>query len=381
MIVGSGIFGAVCARELTDAGHTCLVVEKRPHIGGNCYTRAVPDVGCHEHVYGPHIFHTSSRRVWDYVNRFAEFNRFVNRPRVKYRGQVYSFPINLMTLYQVFGVSTPRDAEATLARVREPIANPANLEEWCLSQMGRELYEIFIRGYTQKQWQRDPRDLPASTIGRLPIRATFDDNYYRDRYQGIPVGGYTALFERLLEGVAVETGVDFLADRDRWLRHHDHVVYTGAIDEFFDWQEGALEYRSLRFERELLEQPDFQGNAQINYTDAEVPFTRIVEHKHFDPGQRTPRTLITREFPQEWAQGAVPFYPVRTRPNLDKFDRYRQLVATHALPVTFGGRLAEFRYYDMHMVYAAALTRARHLIADFQDGRRESAAVRQPLAA
>lgn len=362
LIVGAGLYGAVCARELTDAGLSCTVLERREHIGGNCYTRLDEVSGSHEHVYGAHIFHTSDERIWAYVNRFARFNRYVNRVKVRWRDELYSFPLNLMTLYQLWGVRTPAEAQAKLAQVREPIAQPANLEEWCLSQVGREIYERFIHGYTTKQWQRDPRELPASLIRRLPIRLNFDDNYFDDRFQGIPIGGYTALFERLLQGIPVIVGVDFLADRDRWLRQADHVIYTGPIDAFFGHALGALEYRSLRFEREHRPEPDVQGNAVVNYTEAAVPYTRILEHKHFDLNRRDTPSLITREYPAEWRPGMTEFYTVDTEANRARYRAYRERADEIAAQVSFGGRLGEYRYYDMHQVIAAALAAVRRLL-------------------
>lgn len=363
LIVGSGIFGAVCARELTDAGHFCQVVEKRGHIGGNCFTRHIEEAGCHEHVYGPHIFHTNSSRIWNYVRRFSDFNHFSYRPKVSYRGAVFSFPINLMTLYQLWGTATPGAAAAKLEEVRENIESPQNLEEWCLSQVGREVYETFIRGYTAKQWRRDPRDLPVSLIKRLPVRLTYDDNYYHDRYQGIPTEGYTKIFERLLDGVPIELNTDFLEDRDALMRRYDHVIYTGSPDSFFGYSEGVLEYRSLDFERELLDVGDFQGVAGMNYTDEAVPYTRIVEHKHFDLNSQKNKTLITREFPAEWESGRPEFYPVDTMRNREVFKKYKDRMSDLEGRVVFGGRLGEYRYYDMHQVFASALAKVKHLTA------------------
>lgn len=361
LIVGSGFYGAVCARELTDAGHFCQVIEKRSHIGGNCYTREIEEAGCHEHVYGPHIFHTNSDAIWKYINRFTEFNHFSYRPRVNCGGRIFSFPINLMTLYQLWGTATPEAAAAKLQQVREPIENPSNLEEWCLAEVGREVYETFVRGYTAKQWRRDPKDLPASLIKRLPIRLTYDDNYYHDRYQGIPTEGYTRIFERLLEGVSVDLNTDFLTDRDELSRGFDHVIYTGSPDSFFGYSEGTLEYRSLKFEREILDTRDFQGVAGMNYTEESVPFTRIVEHKHFDLNFSREKTLITREYPGEWEQGKVEFYPIDTSENRAVFKRYKQLMSELEGRVTFGGRLGEYRYYDMHQVIGAALSKVKGL--------------------
>lgn len=365
-IVGAGFFGSVCARELTDAGHRVTVLEKRAHIGGNCFTRYIPEADCNQHVYGAHIFHTSHKPTWDYVNRFAEFNHYVNRVKVSYRGTIYSFPINLMTLQQVYGVRTPSEAEAKLAAVREPIAEPKTMEEWCLANVGRELYEIFIKGYSTKQWKRPPSELPATIIKRVPLRLTYDDNYFNDAFQGIPKGGYTAIFERLLDGISVELGVDFLADRDDWIKRFDHVVYTGPIDAFFRRCFGPLEYRSLRFENELVPIRDFQGNAVVNYTDADIPSTRTLEHKHFDLSLRGGSSLITHEYPDDWEPGKIEYYPVVTEDNMARYRQYAQHAQEAALPVTFGGRLGTFRYYDMHQVVAAALTTSGKLIESWR---------------
>lgn len=351
----------MCARELTDAGHSCHVVEKRSHIGGNCYTRPVDEVGCHEHVYGPHIFHTNSRGIWRYAQRFTEFNHFSYRPRATCAGQVYSFPINLMTLNQLWGTATPEAAAAKLREVKEPIKNPRNLEEWCLAELGREIYETFIRGYTSKQWARDPKELPATLIKRLPIRFTYDDNYYRDRYQGIPTEGYTRIFERLLDGISIDLKTDFLENRDALMRKYDHVIYTGSPDSFFGYSEGTLEYRSLKFERELLNQRDFQGVAGMNYPEESIPYTRIIEHKHFDLNLSQPKTLITREYAGEWKPGGVEFYPIETARNQAIFHRYQTLMSNLDGQVTFGGRLGSYRYYDMHQVIAAALNQVKIL--------------------
>jgi UDP-galactopyranose mutase len=361
LIVGSGFFGAVCARELTDAGFTCLVVERRPHIGGNCFTRFDAEAGCHEHIYGPHIFHTDSEMIWKYVNRFASFNHFINRPRVCYRGRMFSFPINLLTLHQVFGVNTPEEAERELERRRVRGLDQSSAEGWSLATVGRELYEMFIEGYTTKQWQRPPSQLPASIVRRMPIRLTYDDNYYTHRYQGVPVGGYTGMFERLLAGVRCETGVDFLRDRDEWMRAFDTVIYSGPIDAFFEYERGALEYRTLRFERERIQVRDYQGNAIVNYTDAQVPFTRVVEHKHFDLNLSSDSTLVTREFPMPWSTSSEPYYPIETPDNRQRYAAYQDSAMALGGKVIFGGRLGAYRYYDMHQVIGAALTTVKQL--------------------
>ena len=362
LIVGGGFYGAVCARELTDAGLTCHVIEKREHIGGNAWTRYSAEAACHEHVYGPHIFHTNSKNLWQYINRFADFNGFVNRPRVRHGDRLFSFPINLLTLYQLFGVSTPADAVAALASKRLPGQDESNVEGWCLANLGEELYTTFIKGYTQKQWNRDPRDLPAAIIKRVPVRLTFDDNYYRDRYQGIPVGGYTQIFERLLDGIRVDLRTDFLAGRDWWMSHYPLVIYTGPIDAYFDYEFGPLEYRSLRFERELLPVDDYQGCAVVNYTDGNIPYTRIVEHKHFEKPSVTGHTLISREYPANWRPGGEAYYPVNTPENMSRLAAYQQRVKELEGRVLFGGRLAEYRYYDMHQAIAAALQTVGRLL-------------------
>lgn len=354
-IVGAGLYGAVCAQELRRAGHDCHVVEKRDHIAGNVYTRWDDAAQCHEHVYGAHIFHTSSVRIWDYVNRFTAFNHYVNRVKARSQDRIYPLPINLMTLYMVFGARTPAEAEAAMAAERMPCSDPQTMEEFCLAEIGPTLYRLFIEGYTTKQWGRHPRDLPASIIKRLPIRTTFDDNYFNDRFQGIPVGGYTAMVEAMLEGVPVETGVDYLARTGREDDKADLVIFTGPIDAWFGYSHGNLEYRTLRFERELLPVRDFQGNAVVNFVDADVPYTRILEHKHFDLSQKGDSTLITREYPAEWLPGNEPYYPINDARNAAIYARYRAAAEAQKGRVHFGGRLAEYRYLDMHQVIGAAL--------------------------
>ena len=361
LIVGAGFYGANCARELTDAGHQCMVIDKREHIGGNCFTRYVEEADCHEHHYGAHIFHTNSQRIWDYVNRFASFNHYVNRVKVSHRENIYSFPINLFTLYQVFGVKTPQEAVACLQEKKERIEEPKNMEEWCLANVGREIYEIFIEGYSTKQWAKHPRELPASIIKRVPMRLNFDDNYFNDRFQGIPIGGYTSIFEKMLQGIPLELKVDFLQDRDALLGKFDHVIFTGPIDSFFDYSLGHLEYRSLRFDHQLISCPDYQGNAVFNHTDAEVPFTRTYEHKHFDMKYTADQTAVTFEYPQDWKPGKIEIYPVNTEENQNLYDQYREL--TKAIPtVSFGGRLGQYRYYDMHQVIGSALEKVSTLV-------------------
>jgi UDP-galactopyranose mutase len=350
LIVGSGLFGSVFAREMTDKGAKCLVIDKRNHIGGNCYTENKD--GIHIHKYGPHIFHTNSDRIWQYMNRWTSFNHFTYRPKVNYQNKLYSFPINLFTLYQLWGVTTPAAARERIEQEKMYIENPSNLEEWILSQVGKQIYETFIYGYTKKQWNRSPKDLPASIIKRLPIRLVFDDNYFDDKYQGIPIDGYTAIFDKLLKDVPLQIGVDYLKERNKWNNIADKVVYTGAIDEFFDYDLGTLEWRSLRFEEEHLDISDYQGVAAINYTDENIPFTRIVEHKHFNFGKQN-HTVITREYPEDWNVTKEKYYPVNDNKNNLLYSLYKDRI-DHSKYI-FGGRLADYKYYDMHQVVASAL--------------------------
>jgi UDP-galactopyranose mutase len=357
LIVGSGMFGSVCARELTDKGYKCLVIEKRNHIGGNCYTENKEGINIHK--YGAHVFHTSNKEIWDYINRFAKFNNFVNHVKVKYKDDIYSFPINMMTLHQLYGVTTPEEARKKIEEVRVKNDNPQNLEEWILSQVGEDIYVKFIKGYTTKQWGRHPIDLPASIIKRLPIRFTYDDSYYGLDYQGIPIGGYTQIFEKLLDGTTVLLNEDYLANRDKFNSMAKTVIYTGPIDAYYKYCFGALNYRSLKFETERVEVPDYQGNAVINYNELHVPFTRILEHKHFDY-VNTNFTYITREYPREYGEGLEPYYPINDKVNTPTFEKYKALSEKES-NVIFGGRLAEYRYYDMHQVIGAALHTCKKL--------------------
>jgi len=355
LVVGCGMFGAVFARCAAEQGQRVFVIDQRNHIAGNCYTESV--AGIQVHRYGPHIFHTDNEEVWAFVNRFARFNHYAHHGRVSYRGRMFSFPLNLMTLQQLWGVSTPAEAESKLSEVRVPCNDPRNLRDWIVAQVGEEVYEIFIRGYTTKQWGRDPVELPASIIRRLPIRQTYDDRYFNDRFQGIPIGGYTLLFENLLdhERIDVELGVDYLDNSHDLDRAADRIVYTGKIDAFFGYCFGDLDYRSLRFESETLN-GDFQGAAIVNHTDQSVPFTRIIEHKHFEY-QQSNRTVITREYPASYCQGQIPYYPIRDDANTALFERYRAKAAQSG--VLFGGRLATYQYYDMHQVVGQALAMAK----------------------
>ena len=361
LIVGAGLFGSVFANKAKEAGKKVLLIDKREHIGGNCYTENIE--GIHVHKYGPHIFHTSNDEIWNYINTFSKFNSFINRPKVNYKNSIYSFPINLMTLYQVWGVKTPEEARVRLDEVRIKNDDPKNLEEWILSQVGHDLYEKFIYGYTKKQWMKDPKDLPAFIIKRLPIRLTYDDNYYNDVYQGIPTGGYTEIFKNMLDGCEVETGVDYFLNRDKFNSIAKCVVYTGKIDEFFNFSFGELEYRSLRFENEVIQGMDYQGNALINYTEENVPYTRITEHKHFNPESlhKNFHTVISREFPTAWSKDQTPYYPISNQENNRIYGMYKDLSAKES-NVIFGGRLSEYKYYDMHQVIGSALQKARKII-------------------
>ena len=360
LVVGSGLFGSVFAHEARRKAKSVLVLDKRPHIGGNCYTENRE--GVNVHVYGPHVFHTSDERVWRFVNQFVSFNNYVARPKVNYRGKVYSFPVNMMTLHQLWGVSTPEEAARKLAEVRVPCENPRNLEEWILSQVGQEVYETFIHGYTAKQWKRDPKDLPSSIIKRLPIRLTYDDNYFNDTYQGIPIGGYTEIFKGLLQGCDLGLGEDFFSNRSKWEGMAKRIVFTGKIDEYFEYEHGELDYRTLRFEHHS-QQGDYQGIAVMNYSDINVPYTRITEHKHFQPQDlhKVQNTIWTKEYPDEWNRDAVPYYPINDEKNNEVYRKYKE-ASESVTNVLFGGRLAEYKYYDMHQVIGSALQKSRREI-------------------
>ena len=366
LIVGAGLYGAVFAREATEAGKKVLVVDKRPTVAGNVYTEDVE--GIKVHVYGAHIFHTNNREVWDYVNRYATFNRFTNSPVANYRGELYSLPFNMYTFNKMWGVVTPEEAAAKIAEQRKEITGePKNLEEQAISLVGRDIFEKLVKGYTEKQWGRDCKDLPAFIIRRLPVRLTFDNNYFNALYQGIPTEGYTKLVERLLDGIEVRLSCDYLENREALEQLAGRVVYTGPIDAFFGFRLGTLEYRSVRFETELLDQPNFQGNAAVNYTDRETPWTRIIEHKWFtfgkdEQGNDLPKTVISREYSAEWKPGDEPYYPVNDEKNSALYQQYKAL-AEREEKVVFGGRLGEYKYYDMDQVIAAALRKAREELA------------------
>ena len=357
LMVGAGLFGAVFAHEATKRGKKCLVIDRRDHIGGNTFCENVAGVNVHK--YGAHIFHTNDKEVWDYVNSFVEFNRYTNSPLANYNGDLFNLPFNMNTFYQLWKVKTPHEAQAIIDQQKAALGNaePQNLEEQAISLVGQDIYEKLIKGYTEKQWGRACTDLPAFIIKRLPVRFTYDNNYFNDRYQGIPMGGYNKLTEALLEGSEVRLGVDFFEDRENLTAQAAQVVYTGKIDEYFDYSLGALAYRSLRFEHQTLPQNNYQGNAVVNYTDAETPFTRIIEHKHFEFGTQ-PDTVITREYPEEMKPGSEPYYPVNDEAN-ERVAKEYKIMADAQPNVIFGGRLAEYRYYDMHQVVASALKKVR----------------------
>lgn len=359
LVVGAGLFGSVCAHELHKRGKSVLVIEKREHIGGNVYTE--DQEGIQVHKYGAHIFHTNDKEIWEYVNSFVEFNRFTNSPLANYKGKLYNLPFNMNTFYQLWGTKTPAEVEVKIAEQRKEMEGkePSNLEEQAISLVGRDIYEALIKGYTEKQWGRKATELPAFIIRRLPVRLTYDNNYFSDRYQGIPIGGYTKLIEKMLAGIEVRLGVDYLQQREFYQEMAEHIIYTGPIDEYFDYCFGSLEYRSLRFESETYAVSNFQGNAVINYTEADIPFTRVIEHKHFDP-VNTSHTVVTKEYPADWKVGDEPYYPVNDETNMSLYKKYRALAKLHS-NIVFGGRLSEYKYYDMHQVIASALTTVRSL--------------------
>lgn len=346
LIVGAGFFGATFAERAKAAGKKVLVIDQRDHIGGNCYTEDMD--GINVHCYGPHTFHTSNENIWQYINQFAEFNHFVNRTKIDYKGELYSFPINLFTLYQLWGAKSPSEAKSKIESKRHFIDRPKNMEEWCLANLGTELYEIFIEGYTEKHWRRHPRDLPASIIKRLPVRLNFDDNYYKDCYQGIPKGGYTPIFEKMLDGAEVKLNTPLEKD---WRRYAKRLVYSGRPDAFLDFKYGELPYLTMDFKHEK-KLGDYQGNAIINHTDKKVPYTRCVEHKHFE-FKDTENTIVTYEYPVDWYKGATPYYPVPG--NNDIYNKYKNDILNQG-DVVLGGRLGRYQYLDMHMVIGQALS-------------------------
>lgn len=362
LVVGAGLYGAVFAQKAKEAGKKVLVIDKRPNIAGNVYTEEVE--GIHVHIYGAHIFHTNNKTVWDYITRFAEFNRFTNSPVANYKGELYSLPFNMYTFNKMWGVVTPEEAAAKIEEQKKAagITEPKNLEEQAISLVGTDIYEKLIKGYTQKQWGRPCNELPSFIIKRLPVRLTFDNNYFNALYQGIPVGGYTKMVANLLDGVEVKLGVDYFDNKEEYDAMAGKVVYTGPIDAYFDYKLGTLEYRSVRFETELLDMPNFQGNAAVNYTDAESPYTRIIEHKWFEfgkdaDGNDLPKTVISREYSSEWKLGDEPYYPVNDEKNGALYAQYKEL-ADKEEHIIFGGRLGEYKYYDMDAVIASALDMA-----------------------
>lgn len=372
LIVGSGLYGATFANRVKRGGKRCLVIDKRPNLGGNVYCENI--VGVNVHKYGAHIFHTSNKEVWDFVNSIVEFNRYTNSPIARYRGRLYSLPFNMNTFYQIWGVTTPEEAKAKIeeqkAEVLEKmqragVIEPRNLEEQAQLLIGREIYEMLIKGYTEKQWGRRCVDLPAFIIKRLPVRLIFDNNYFNDKYQGIPIGGYNELIKGLLEGVETKTCTDFFKSREYWKSIADKIVFTGRIDEFYDYCFGKLEYRTVRFEEEILDVANYQGNAVVNYTDSEIPYTRIIEHKHFESFGlevfNNPNTVISKEYSVEWKDGMEPFYPVNDKKNNALYLRYKAL-ADNEPNMIFGGRLAEYKYYDMAPIIFRVLSITRGLL-------------------
>lgn len=358
MVVGAGLYGSIFAQQAKTAGKSVLVIDRRDNVGGNIYTEKVEGINVHK--YGAHIFHTNNRKVWEYITQFATFNRFTNSPVANYKGELYSLPFNMYTFNKMWGVVTPEEATAKIEEQRkEMVGEPKNLEEQAISLIGRDIYEKLIKGYTEKQWGRDCKDLPSFIIKRLPVRLTFDNNYFNALYQGIPVGGYTKMIENILDGIEVRLGEDYLKDKAQWDGMAKKVVYTGPIDAYFDYCLGTLEYRSVRFETELLDTPNFQGNAAVNYTDRETPWTRIIEHKWFEfgkdeEGNDLPKTVISREYSSEWNPGDEPYYPVNDEKNGALYKKYKEL-ADKEENVIFGGRLGEYKYYDMDQVIAASL--------------------------
>ena len=359
LIVGAGFFGAISAYELTKKGYKCLVIEKRNHIAGNCYTENIEGINVHK--YGAHIFHTNDKEIWEYVNALVEFNRYTNSPVAINNGKLYNLPFNMNTFYQIWGVKTPKEAEEKIAEqtAKYKDITPENLEEQALKLVGDDIYKLLIKEYTEKQWGVKATDLPSFIIKRLPVRFIFDNNYFNDKYQGIPIGGYTKIFEKLLEGIEVRLEIDFFENRAYYEALAENIIYTGPIDKFFNYAAGKLNYRSLKFENETLETDNFQGNAVVNYTSHEVPFTRIIEHKHFEFGTQE-KTVVTKEYPQDWEEGLEPYYPVNDDANNAIYSAYKK--KSESLDnVIFGGRLAEYKYYNMHQIVGSALAKMKKI--------------------
>ena len=355
LIVGCGLFGVTFAREMTDKGKKCLIIDKRNHIGGNVYTENIE--GINVHVYGPHIFHTSDKGIWNYVNKYIDFNNFRYEPIAKFNGETYNLPFNMNTFSKMWGVTSPQEAIDKIDSQIIKTKKPKNLEEFALSKVGVDIYEKLIKGYTIKQWGTDPKNLPVSIIKRIPLRFTYDNNYYYDTYQGIPIGGYTKMIENMIGDIEIILGVDYLDNRDHYESLATNIVYTGKIDEFFDYRFGELEYRSLKFETEILETQNYQGVAGVNYTDLSVPWTRIIEHKHFEMSN-TKNTVITREYPEKFDRINTPYYPINDDRNNKIYKKYKELSLTYPNMI-FGGRLAEYKYYDMHQIIASALSKTK----------------------
>lgn len=353
LIVGAGLFGAIFAYEAKKKGKKCLVIDKRNHIAGNIYTENIEGINVHK--YGAHIFHTSNKEVWEYINQFAEFNRYTNSPVAVYKGELYNMPFNMNTFNKLWGVITPEEARAKIEEEKEEarIETPKNLEEQAISLVGKTIYEKLVKGYTEKQWGQRASELPSFIIKRLPVRFIYDNNYFNDTYQGIPIGGYTKVIEKMLEGIEVKLNYDFFEDRENLESIAEKIVFTGPIDKFYDYKYGELEYRSLRFETEILDKENYQGNAVVNYTEYEVPYTRIIEHKHFEYGTQ-PKTVITREYPDKWTKEKEPYYPINNEKNNELYEKYK-LLAEENKKVIFGGRLGQYKYYDMDKVIAESL--------------------------
>ena len=360
LIVGAGLFGSVFAHEMTKRDKKCLVIDKRDHLGGNVYCEEKEGINVHK--YGAHIFHTNDKRIWDYVNQFATFNNYVNSPVSLSKGKLYNLPFNMNTFYQLWGTKTPEEAKAVIDKQIEEYGSksPKNLEEQALSLVGKDIYETLIKEYTEKQWGKKATELPAFIIKRLPVRYTYNNNYFNDKYQGIPEGGYNKIIQGLLEGVETKTGVDFFQDKEQLLSLADKIVYTGKIDEFYEYKYGQLEYRSLRFEHELHDMPNYQGNAVVNYNDSEYAFTRIIEHKHFEFGNQE-KTIVTKEYPEQWDRTKEAYYPINNDQNQEIFRQYKK-EAEKEDSVIFGGRLAEYRYYDMHQIIASSLNKVQEVL-------------------
>lgn len=351
LIVGSGLFGSVCAQKLKEMGKKVIVLEKREHVGGNIYTEKKDGINIHK--YGAHIFHTNDKDIWEYVNSFTDFNRYTNSPLAKYGEELFNLPFNMNTFYQLWGTKTPQEAKERIEEQKKEIEGVEilNLEQQAISLVGRDVYEKLIKGYTEKQWGRDCKDLPPFIIRRIPVRFTYDNNYFTDRYQGVPINGYTELISKMLEGIEVITNTDYLKDKEYWSSKAKNIIYTGPIDAYFNHQLGTLEYRSLDFENEVLELSNYQGNAVVNYTEKDVPYTRVIEHKHFSD-DKSEKTIITREYPKDFNIGDEPYYPINDDKNMDLYKKYRELAKKEN--VIFGGRLAEYKYYDMHQVIRSA---------------------------